>query len=128
MHEVKVETGEESEDTFWKCRSKLYRWAAGGEWKERGLGEAKLLQHRETKKIRFLLRQEKTLKIVANHYGEESMLAAFAAALFAFFLWTFALSASVKLASGCILLLMHLLICLQIVNLIPLLTSVAHTC
>ncbi|CDJ37406.1 ran-specific GTPase-activating protein, putative [Eimeria tenella] len=68
VHEVKVETGEESEDTFWKCRSKLYRWAAGGEWKERGLGEAKLLQHRETKKIRFLLRQEKTLKIVANHY------------------------------------------------------------
>ena len=69
MHEVKVETGEENEDTFWKCRSKLYRWAAGSEWKERGLGEAKLLQHKETKKIRFLLRQEKTLKIVANHYG-----------------------------------------------------------
>lgn len=68
VHEVKVETGEENEDTFWKCRSKLYRWAAGSEWKERGLGEAKLLQHKETKKIRFLLRQEKTLKIVANHY------------------------------------------------------------
>ncbi|KAL8436618.1 hypothetical protein ACSSS7_001548 [Eimeria intestinalis] len=68
VHEVKVETGEEEEDTFWKCRSKLYRWAAGSEWKERGLGEAKLLQHKETKKIRFLLRQEKTLKIVANHY------------------------------------------------------------
>lgn len=68
VHEVKVETGEEGEDAFWKCRSKLYRWAAGSEWKERGLGEAKLLQHKETKKIRFLLRQEKTLKIVANHY------------------------------------------------------------
>ncbi|KAL8271513.1 hypothetical protein Esti_004548 [Eimeria stiedai] len=68
VHEVRVETGEEEEETFWKCRSKLYRWAAGSEWKERGLGEAKLLQHKETKKIRFLLRQEKTLKIVANHY------------------------------------------------------------
>lgn len=68
VHEVKVETGEEGEDVFWKCRSKLYRWASGSEWKERGLGEAKLLQHKETKKIRFLLRQEKTLKIVANHY------------------------------------------------------------
>ncbi|KAL8424446.1 hypothetical protein Efla_001048 [Eimeria flavescens] len=68
VHEVKVETGEEDEDTFWKCRSKLYRWASGSEWKERGLGEAKLLQHKESKKIRFLLRQEKTLKVVANHY------------------------------------------------------------
>ncbi|OEH78919.1 ran-binding protein 1 homolog a [Cyclospora cayetanensis] len=67
VHEVKVETGEEGEEAFWKCRSKLYRWA-GREWKERGLGEAKLLQHKETNKIRFLLRQEKTLKIVANHY------------------------------------------------------------
>lgn len=73
VHEVKVETGEEDEETFWKCRSKLYRWA-GSEWKERGLGEAKLLQHKETKKIRFLLRQEKTLKIVANHYGAQAYL------------------------------------------------------
>merc|ERR1712066_662173 len=31
-------------------------------------GEAKLLQHKETKKVRFILRQEKTQKIVANHY------------------------------------------------------------
>lgn len=68
VHEVKVVTGEEAEDVFWKCRAKLYRWANGSEWKERGLGDAKLLQHKETKKIRFLMRQEKTLKVVANHY------------------------------------------------------------
>ncbi|PHJ22370.1 ran-specific gtpase-activating [Cystoisospora suis] len=77
VREVKVETGEEEEEVFWKCRSKLYRWVsagsdskagAAGEWKERGIGEAKLLRHKQTKKIRFLLRQEKTLKIVANHY------------------------------------------------------------
>ncbi|KAL8443602.1 hypothetical protein Emed_006683 [Eimeria media] len=37
VHEIKVETGEEDEETFWKCRSKLYRWAAGSEWRERGL-------------------------------------------------------------------------------------------
>jgi Ran-binding protein 1 len=40
------------------------------EWKERGIGQAKLLQHKENKKIRMLMRQEKTLKIRANHLGE----------------------------------------------------------
>jgi len=72
IKEVEVVTGEEKEETFWKHRAKLYRWGKesgnAGEWKERGLGDAKLLRHKDTGKIRFLLRQEKTLKIVANHY------------------------------------------------------------
>ncbi|CEM11828.1 unnamed protein product [Vitrella brassicaformis CCMP3155] len=74
VHEVEAATGEEEEDAIWKQRAKLFRWSPGtgddgkGEWKERGLGEAKLLQHKTTKKVRFLLRQEKTLKVVANHY------------------------------------------------------------
>lgn len=67
LKQVEVMTGEEEEEEFWKHRAKLYRFM-NGEWKERGVGNAKLLQHKETKKIRFLLRQEKTLKIVANHY------------------------------------------------------------
>ncbi|OII75525.1 uncharacterized protein cubi_02046 [Cryptosporidium ubiquitum] len=67
LKQVEVMTGEEDEEEFWKHRAKLYRFV-NGEWKERGVGNAKLLQHKETKKIRFLLRQEKTLKIVANHY------------------------------------------------------------
>nr|PVC51767.1 Ran binding protein 1 [Theileria orientalis] len=72
VKEIKVETGEEDEEVFWKQRSKLYRWATDtdgtGVWKERGLGESKLLKHKTTGKIRFLLRQEKTFKVVANHY------------------------------------------------------------
>ncbi|EEA05147.1 Ran-binding protein, putative [Cryptosporidium muris RN66] len=67
LKQVEVMTGEEDEEEFWKHRAKLYRFV-NGEWKERGVGNAKLLQHKETKKIRFLLRQEKTFKIVANHY------------------------------------------------------------
>lgn len=53
------------------CRkSKLYRFDTGGnEWKERGVGVLKLLQHKENKKIRLLMRQDKTLKIRANHIG-----------------------------------------------------------
>lgn len=76
VKEVEVKSGEEDEETFWKHRAKLYRWAKEtGEWKERGLGDAKLLKHKESGKIRFLLRQEKTLKIVANHYGQFNSLA-----------------------------------------------------
>jgi hypothetical protein len=53
------------------CRKcKLYRYeASSNEWKERGLGVVKLLKHKENSKIRLLMRQEKTLKIRANHIG-----------------------------------------------------------
>ncbi|KMZ87970.1 ran binding protein 1 [Plasmodium vivax Brazil I] len=67
LKEVEIRTGEEDESLFWSGRSKLYRWVEG-EWKERGLGESKLLLHKKKGIIRFLLRQEKTLKVVANHY------------------------------------------------------------
>ncbi|SPJ08821.1 ran binding protein 1, putative [Plasmodium sp. DRC-Itaito] len=67
LKEVEIKTGEEDESLFWSGRSKLYRWVEG-EWKERGLGESKLLLHKKKGIIRFLLRQEKTLKVVANHY------------------------------------------------------------
>jgi Ran-binding protein 1 len=35
-------------------------------WRERGIGEVKLLQHKEFKKIRVLMRQEKTMKVIVN--------------------------------------------------------------
>ena len=46
-------------------RAKLYRFR-DDQWKERGTGNAKLMRHKESKKIRFIMRQEKTLKPVAN--------------------------------------------------------------
>ena len=36
-------------------------------WKERGIGDVRLLKHREHQRIRLLMRQEKTMKIIANH-------------------------------------------------------------
>ena len=46
----------------------MYRYDKDGkEWKERGIGQAKFLRSKESKKTRFLMRQEKTLKIRANH-------------------------------------------------------------
>ena len=67
MPEVPVVTGEEEEETIFKCKCKLYR-IHDNQWKERGNGELKLLRHKQHKKIRLLMRQDKTLKIVANHY------------------------------------------------------------
>jgi hypothetical protein len=46
-------------------RARLYRWR-DPEWKERGTGEMKLLRDKTTKKIRCILRQDKTLKPVCN--------------------------------------------------------------
>merc|ERR1719210_1450793 len=62
-----IETGEENEEELYSQRSKLYRFREG-EWKERGLGEARLLRSKASGRVRFLLRQEKTGKVVANHY------------------------------------------------------------
>jgi len=36
-------------------------------WVERGVGEVKMLKHKEFGKIRLLMRQDKTMKIVINH-------------------------------------------------------------
>ena len=44
------------------------------QWKERGTGNCKLLRHKESKKIRFVMRQEKTLKPVANFILQEAPL------------------------------------------------------
>eukprot|EP00158_Paraphelidium_tribonemae_P000657 Partr_v1_DN23079_c0_g1_i1_m26996 putative ran binding protein len=43
------------------------------EWKERGTGDVKMLQHKQSKKVRVLMRREKTLKICANHILNSDM-------------------------------------------------------
>lgn len=62
-----VPTGEEGEEQLYSQRSKLYRFK-DEEWKERGLGDAKLLQNKANGRVRFLLRQEKSGKVVSNHF------------------------------------------------------------
>ena len=73
LAKVEIKTGEEDEDLIFKSRAKLYRFR-DGEWKERGTGDLKLLRHKKDKKIRFILRQDKTLKIVANFIISEKPL------------------------------------------------------
>jgi Ran-binding protein 1 len=63
-----VKTLEEDEESLFKMRAKLFRFdTPSKEWKERGTGDVKFLQHRETKRIRILMRRDKTLKVCANH-------------------------------------------------------------
>ncbi|XP_059049050.1 E3 SUMO-protein ligase RanBP2 [Achroia grisella] len=64
--EVKVTTGEEDEVSIFSSRAKLFRFV-DKQWKERGLGDVKLLKHKTTGKVRVLMRREQIHKICANH-------------------------------------------------------------
>jgi len=67
--EVATETGEEGEDQLFKMRAKLFRFITESkEWKERGTGDLRLLKHKQSGKVRLLMRRDKTLKVCANHY------------------------------------------------------------
>ena len=54
---IEVKTGEEDEGVLFESRARLFRFV-GEEWKERGLGVLKILQHRESGRIRLLMRRE----------------------------------------------------------------------
>jgi len=68
LEAVTVTTGEEDEHPLLDLKSKLYRFDKdGNQWKERGTGTVKFLKHKDTGKVRLVMRQSKTLKICANH-------------------------------------------------------------
>jgi len=73
LHLVEVKTGEEEDNMIYKARGKLFRFR-DNDWKERGIGDIKLLRNKKSNKVRFLMRQDKTLKIVANFIIQESPL------------------------------------------------------
>ncbi|XP_015874596.1 ran-binding protein 1 homolog a [Ziziphus jujuba] len=74
LEEVAVSTGEENEEAILDLKAKLYRFDKdGNQWKERGAGTVKFLKHTESKKVRLVMRQSKTLKICANHLVLPSM-------------------------------------------------------
>ena len=65
LTDVKVVSGTEGEECIYKQRVKLFRFR-DNQWKERGIGNAKLLRNNNDLRIRFVMRQEKTLKPVGN--------------------------------------------------------------
>ncbi|CDK29803.1 unnamed protein product [Kuraishia capsulata CBS 1993] len=69
LEKVEVKTNEEDEEVLLKVRAKLFKFfAESKEWKERGTGDVKFLKHKQTGKVRLLMRRDKTLKVCANHY------------------------------------------------------------
>jgi hypothetical protein len=69
LSEVEVKTGEEDEEVMFKSRCKLFRFdQKTKEWKEKGVGDMKILRHRvKQNSYRVLMRREQVLKLCANH-------------------------------------------------------------
>lgn len=75
LEEVETKNGEEEEEVVYSSRSKLFifgetlldKGTGQKSWRERGIGEARILRHKEHQRLRFLMRQEKTMKVIANH-------------------------------------------------------------
>ena len=75
LEEVEVKSGEEDEEVMYSQRSKLFifgetlldKGTGKKTWRERGIGDARILRHKEHQRLRLLMRQEKTMKVIANH-------------------------------------------------------------
>mmetsp|Transcript_21541 Transcript_21541/g.27860 ORF Transcript_21541/g.27860 Transcript_21541/m.27860 type:complete len:208 (-) Transcript_21541:115-738(-) len=75
LEEVEIQSGEEDEEVVYAQRSKLFifgetmldKGSGNKTWIERGIGNLRVLRHKEHKKLRLLMRQEKTMKIICNH-------------------------------------------------------------
>lgn len=68
---VEAATNEEKEEQVFKMRAKLFKFDRPTKaWRERGTGDVRLLKHKENQKTRLVMRQDKTLKVRANHYGK----------------------------------------------------------
>uniref|UniRef100_A0AAY5K722 E3 SUMO-protein ligase RanBP2 n=1 Tax=Esox lucius TaxID=8010 RepID=A0AAY5K722_ESOLU len=71
---VEISTGEENENVCFSHRAKLYRYDKDlNQWKERGIGDLKILQNYDTKRVRLVMRRDQVLKICANHWVTSSM-------------------------------------------------------
>ncbi|CAG5117829.1 unnamed protein product, partial [Candidula unifasciata] len=66
---VEKKTGEENEIEVFVDRCRLFRFDPElKQWKERGIGEIKILQSKDLVKFRIVMRREQILKLCANHF------------------------------------------------------------
>lgn len=75
LEEVDVVSGEEEEEVIYSQRGKLFVYgetlldvgSGNKTWRERGIGDIRILKHKEHSRMRVLMRQEKTMKVIVNH-------------------------------------------------------------
>lgn len=66
--QVETKSGEEDEEILFKERTKLFRWdRENNQWKERGVGDIKILFHPTKHSYRVLMRRDQVLRVCANH-------------------------------------------------------------
>ena len=69
---VDENTGEENEEVMFDERAKLFRFV-NKQWKERGVGQMRMLKHTSKATHRLVMRREQVLKPCANHYISDKM-------------------------------------------------------
>ncbi|XP_065887555.1 ranBP2-like and GRIP domain-containing protein 3 isoform X1 [Dysidea avara] len=68
LSDVVVSSGEENEVELFSNRARLYRFDETlNQWKERGVGNIKILRHKNTGRVRVLMRRDQVLKVCCNH-------------------------------------------------------------
>ncbi|EDO37944.1 predicted protein, partial [Nematostella vectensis] len=71
---VQVVTGEENHEVMFSGRAKLYRFNVDLKaWKERGVGDIKLLRDLKSGKGRVIMRRDQIYKLCANHWIKPDM-------------------------------------------------------
>jgi len=77
LQKIDISKQEENETEIFIRRAKLYRYHIdtedGATWKERGIGDVKIMKHKTNGTYRLLMRRDKTLKICANHFLTSGM-------------------------------------------------------
>ncbi|XP_011408543.2 PREDICTED: E3 SUMO-protein ligase RanBP2-like, partial [Amphimedon queenslandica] len=67
-------SAEKEGETLFDERGKLYRFdGSTNQWKERGLGNMKIIYHRGNRQTRLVMRRDQILKLCCNHYITDSM-------------------------------------------------------
>jgi len=72
LEKVGLSKNEEDEQEIYKMRAKLYRFVVddedGSQWKERGIGDIRILKNTKAGSFRLVMRRDQTLKLCLNHY------------------------------------------------------------
>ena len=62
-----IRSWDDDADALFIHRGRLYRFC-DSQWKERGVGDIKIMKHRQTNRTRIIMRRDQIWKVCCNHY------------------------------------------------------------